>query len=68
MTLAHWCENLDRNWSAAVAEAGHARARVWRLYMAACQLGFERNNIQLHQVLGVKLDGTDARMPLRPAF
>ncbi|TDD83647.1 class I SAM-dependent methyltransferase [Saccharopolyspora karakumensis] len=68
LTLAHWCENLDRNWSAAVAEAGHARARVWRLYMAACRLGFERNNIQLHQVLGVKLDGTDARMPLRPAF
>jgi cyclopropane-fatty-acyl-phospholipid synthase len=35
--------------------------------MAGCRLGFERNWIQLHQVLGVKLDGDgDARMPLRP--
>ena len=33
------------------------RARVWRLYMAACALGFERDNIQLHQVLGVRLTG-----------
>ncbi|WP_406689514.1 cyclopropane-fatty-acyl-phospholipid synthase family protein [Saccharopolyspora sp. ID03-671] len=68
LTLRDWCRNLERNWKAAVAEAGLARARVWRLYMAACRLGFERNNVQLHQVLGVKLDGTDARMPLRPAF
>jgi cyclopropane-fatty-acyl-phospholipid synthase len=35
--------------------------------MAGSRLGFDRNNIQLHQVLGVKLhpDGT-AGMPLRP--
>jgi cyclopropane-fatty-acyl-phospholipid synthase len=39
---------------------------VWRLYLAASRLGFERNNIQLHQVLGVKLDGTRSHMPLRP--
>ena len=31
------------------------RARVWRLYLAGVRLGFERNQIQLHQVLGVKL-------------
>ncbi|GAA2346116.1 class I SAM-dependent methyltransferase [Saccharopolyspora halophila] len=65
LTLAGWCANLDRNWDAAVAEAGLDRARVWRLYMAACRLGFERNVVQLHQVLGTKLDDTDARMPLR---
>jgi cyclopropane-fatty-acyl-phospholipid synthase len=42
---------------------------VWRLYMPACQVGFDVNNIQLHQVLGVKL-GPDARsgFPLRPAY
>jgi cyclopropane-fatty-acyl-phospholipid synthase len=39
---------------------------VWRLYLAACQLGFERNNIQLHQVLGARLDERgEASMPLR---
>jgi cyclopropane-fatty-acyl-phospholipid synthase len=36
--------------------------------MAGCVLGFERNVVQLHQILGVKLDGTDAHMPLRPDF
>ncbi|WP_263248650.1 SAM-dependent methyltransferase [Saccharopolyspora rosea] len=66
LTLAGWCRNLDAHWDDAVAEVGPARARVWRLYMAACRLGFERNIVQLHQVLGVRLDGTDSRMPLRP--
>jgi cyclopropane-fatty-acyl-phospholipid synthase len=66
-TLAGWCANLDEHWDEAVREVGEQRARVWRLYMAASRLGFERNNIQLHQVLGVKLaeDGA-AGMPLRP--
>jgi len=66
LTLAAWSRNLDEHWDEAVAEVGLARARVWRLYLAASRLGFDRNNIQLHQVLGVKLDGADAHMPLRP--
>jgi cyclopropane-fatty-acyl-phospholipid synthase len=41
---------------------------VWRLYMAGSRLGFEVNNIQLHQVLAVKLEGTNAHMPLRPEW
>ena len=67
MTLAAWCANLDRHWDEAVAEVGEATARVWRLYMAGSRLGFERNEIELHQVIGVKL-AADARsgMPLRP--
>jgi cyclopropane-fatty-acyl-phospholipid synthase len=66
-TLAAWCKNLDEHWDEAVKEVGEGTARVWRLYMAGSQLGFDKNNIQLHQVLGVKLhaDGT-AGMPLRP--
>jgi cyclopropane-fatty-acyl-phospholipid synthase len=68
-TLADWSDNLEAHWDECVAEAGEGRARVWRLYMPACQVGFDVNNIQLHQVLGVKL-GPDARsgFPLRPAF
>ena len=66
-TLAGWCANLDAHWDEAVAEVGEGTARVWRLYMAGSRLGFERNNIQLHQILGVKLgqNGTSG-MPLRP--
>jgi cyclopropane-fatty-acyl-phospholipid synthase len=66
-TLAAWCANLDAHWDEAVAEVGEGTARVWRLYMAGSQLGFERNQIQLHQLLGVKLrDGGESGMPLRP--
>jgi cyclopropane-fatty-acyl-phospholipid synthase len=66
-TLAAWCANLDEHWDEAVKEVGEGTARVWRLYMAGSRLGFDRNHIQLHQVLCVKLhqDGT-ADMPLRP--
>jgi cyclopropane-fatty-acyl-phospholipid synthase len=66
-TLAAWCANLDAHWDEAVAEVGQATARVWRLYMAGSQLGFDRNVVQLHQILGVKLpaDGRSG-MPLRP--
>lgn len=55
LTLHAWGRNLAENWDGAVAEVGIGRARVWRLYMAACALGFERDNIQLHQVLGVRV-------------
>jgi cyclopropane-fatty-acyl-phospholipid synthase len=69
LTLAGWCANLDAHWDEAVAEVGESTARVWRLYMAGSRLGFERNVVQLHQILGVKL-GADgqAAMPLRPEW
>jgi cyclopropane-fatty-acyl-phospholipid synthase len=66
-TLQAWCANLDAHWDEAVAEVGQGTARVWRLYMAGSRLGFDRNVVQLHQMLGVKLDaGRDSGMPLRP--
>jgi cyclopropane-fatty-acyl-phospholipid synthase len=66
-TLATWCANLDAHYDEAVAEVGPGTARVWRLYMAGSRLGFERNQIQLHQVLCVRLAaGGASGMPLRP--
>lgn len=67
LTLRDWCANLQDNWDACVTEVGIGTAKVWGLYMAASRLGFERNNIQLHQVLAVKpgING-DAAVPLRP--
>jgi cyclopropane-fatty-acyl-phospholipid synthase len=66
-TLAAWGDNLDAHWKEAVAEVGEGTARVWRLYMAGSRLGFDRNHIQLHQVLGAKLtDSGVSGMPLRP--
>ncbi|PZS30129.1 MAG: SAM-dependent methyltransferase [Pseudonocardiales bacterium] len=67
-TLAAWCANLETFWDDAVTEVGLGRARVWALYMAGSRLGFEQNKIQLHQVLGAKLDGGISGMPPRPTW
>jgi cyclopropane-fatty-acyl-phospholipid synthase len=66
-TCGAWCANLVEHWDEAVAEAGEATAKVWGLYLAGSRLGFETNQVQLHQMLGVKLhsDG-QAGFPLRP--
>ncbi|MHB1166429.1 MAG: class I SAM-dependent methyltransferase [Candidatus Nanopelagicales bacterium] len=69
LTLKHWCENLEVHWDEAIDEAGLGTARVWRLYMAASRLGFDIDQIQLHQMLGVRLGpGGSSGMPLRPGF
>ncbi|MGI8692803.1 MAG: class I SAM-dependent methyltransferase [Geodermatophilaceae bacterium] len=66
MTLAGWCANLNEHWDEAVAEVGLARARIWALYMTGSRIGFEKDHIQLHQLLGVKASGGEAAYPLRP--
>ncbi|OZV83005.1 SAM-dependent methyltransferase [Micromonospora echinospora] len=67
LTLAAWCRNLVAHWDDCVAEVGAGTARVWGLYMAGSRLAFERNGIQLHQVLATRNgpDGADD-YPLRP--
>ncbi|WP_185995850.1 SAM-dependent methyltransferase [Nocardioides campestrisoli] len=50
-TLAAWGSNLREHWDACVAEAGLATAKVWGIYLAGSRLGFELNDIELHQVL-----------------
>ncbi|MFF7843449.1 class I SAM-dependent methyltransferase [Streptomyces ossamyceticus] len=66
LTLRAWVTNLEAQWSRAVALAGPGRARVWRLYMAACALGFERNRLGVNQVLAVRTpEGGASGLPLR---
>jgi cyclopropane-fatty-acyl-phospholipid synthase len=67
MTLAGWSANLEKNWDACVAEVGEGTARVWGLYMGGSRMGFERNEIQLHQVLATRTDADGrSNFPLRP--
>ena len=67
LTLAGWNRNLVEHWDECVAEAGLGTAKAWGLYIAGSRTGFERNHIQLHQVLAVRPgpDG-DSDFPLRP--
>ena len=74
-TLKGWSENLAEHWDEALREVSLGRARVWGIYMAGSRLAFERNEIQLHHVLGVKPGsaggaGSDgvASFPLRPTW
>jgi cyclopropane-fatty-acyl-phospholipid synthase len=67
-TLTHWCDNLGAHWDEAVREVGANRARVWQMYMAGSRLGFERREIELHQVLGVKTVDGQSGMALRPTW
>ncbi|WP_043260924.1 SAM-dependent methyltransferase [Streptomyces sp. e14] len=66
LTLRRWVANLEADWDRAVRLTSPGRARVWRLYMAASALAFERNRIGVNQVLAVKTPESGASgMPLR---
>ncbi|MFI1741102.1 class I SAM-dependent methyltransferase [Streptomyces sioyaensis] len=65
-TLRQWVVNLEQHWEEAARLTSPGRARVWRLYMAASALSFERNRIGVNQVLAVKTpEGGDSGLPLR---
>ena len=67
LTLARWCANLVEHWDECVADAGIGTARVWGMYMAGSRLAFERNKIQLHQVLASRTDAVGVSgFDLRP--
>lgn len=69
LTTRAWCRNLSKHWEECVEEVGVGTARVWGLYLAGSSLSFERNRIQLHQVLASKTtqDGTSG-FSLRPTW
>ncbi len=54
LTLRAWVANLEEHWDEAVRLTTPGRARVWRLYMAASALAFERNTIGVNQILAVR--------------
>ncbi|MFD9322164.1 class I SAM-dependent methyltransferase [Streptomyces sp. NPDC060053] len=66
LTLRRWVARLEADWGRAVHLTSPGRARVWRLYMAASAVAFERNQIGVNQVLAVRTPGSgDSGMPLR---
>ncbi|MET7288551.1 cyclopropane-fatty-acyl-phospholipid synthase family protein [Streptomyces sp. NPDC005573] len=65
-TLRAWVTNLEAGLDRAAGLAGPGRTRVWRLYMAASALAFERNRIGVNQVLAVRTpEGGASGLPLR---
>lgn len=66
LTLRRWVARLEAGWDRAVHLTSSGRARVWRLYMAASAVAFERNRIGVNQVLAVRTpESGGSGMPLR---
>ncbi|MFF5976556.1 class I SAM-dependent methyltransferase [Streptomyces sp. NPDC012769] len=66
LTLRRWVANLERDWDRAVRLTSPGRARIWRLYMAASAVSFERNRIGVNQFLAVKTPESGlSGLPLR---
>lgn len=64
LTLRAWVANLEQNWDDVVRLATAGRARVWRLYMAACALAFQTGRIGVNQTLAILPDeGGASGMP-----
>ncbi|MFJ3903374.1 class I SAM-dependent methyltransferase [Streptomyces sp. NPDC090025] len=66
LTLRRWVANLEADWDRAVGLTSAARARIWRLYMAASAVSFERNRIGVNQFLAVRTTAPGGSgLPLR---
>ncbi|WP_031013628.1 SAM-dependent methyltransferase [Streptomyces sp. NRRL F-5727] len=66
LTLRRWVANLEAEWERAVRLTSPGRARIWRLYMAASAVSFERNRIGVNQFLAVRTPVSGASgLPLR---
>jgi len=65
-TCRAWHDRLLANRDAAIAEVGEVKYRVWLMYLAACSIAFERNNVGIYQTLGQKrLKGPSNLPPTR---
>jgi cyclopropane-fatty-acyl-phospholipid synthase len=63
LTLRRWVANLAARREEAIAAAGEERERVWRLYMSASALAFDRGEISVQQLLAAA-PGAPPGLPL----
>ena len=63
LTLRHWVHRLEQHRRQALEIVSEASYRVWRLYMAACALALESDDIGVYQILSQKRGGQTA-LPL----
>lgn len=69
LTLAAWAGNLEEHWDECVGEVGEGTARVWGLYLVGARIAFERNEIEVHQVLASRTpESGEPAFPLRPTW
>jgi cyclopropane-fatty-acyl-phospholipid synthase len=54
LTARHWCQRLEANKEAAIAEVGEERLRMWLAYLAGVSFGFTDGSLRLYQVVATK--------------
>ena len=64
MTLRHWVRRLEENYSKALEFTDEATYRIWRLFMSGSAYGFQTGHLNLYQMLLVKPDKGDCKLPL----
>jgi cyclopropane-fatty-acyl-phospholipid synthase len=68
LTLRHWLERLNANWTAAVQEVGEPTARIWRAYLAFSSHSFSAGDVNLiHTLFAKPRDDGTVEIPLTRA-
>lgn len=65
LTLSRWRDAFEAHRDDAAALAGEERTRIWRLYLAACEVSFRLGGTSVHQILTVRPDRGRSGLPLR---
>ncbi len=64
LTCRHWSERFENARPRLGSFVDERKLRIWRIYLAACVMGFERSWINLYQLLGVRSGAAAAALPL----
>ncbi len=64
LTLRQWVSRLENHHEEALQYVTESTYRVWRLYMAACALEFEKGRIGIYQILANKREIGQSSLPL----
>ncbi len=63
-TCLEWAKRLEQNRVQAISLAGDKRYRIWQIYLAGCAHGFEREWMNIYQVLARKSGAGVNSLPL----
>ncbi|HYA47784.1 MAG TPA: class I SAM-dependent methyltransferase [Burkholderiales bacterium] len=63
-TCLEWAKRLEQHREQAIASAGDKRYRIWQVYLAGCAHGFDREWMNIYQVLARKSNDAVNPLPL----
>ncbi len=64
LTLRRWVQRLEAHRAKALRHVPERFYRIWRLYMVACALEFERGGVGIYQILAARKGAGPSPVPL----